>query len=93
MSEAARLYDHVSPTAQATHHSWAGEPHGEIGAMYRAIEQRLAAESFALAVIPLPGRPAEKILARLSRVAGWLVLAGVALGLMIVLAALVALLD
>lgn len=89
MPEAARPYNHISATAQAAGRSWSGEAHGGVGVMHRAIEQRLLAESFAMAVVPLPTRPAERILALFSRVMGWAVLAGIAVGLITALTALI----
>ena len=88
MPEAARLFDHPPAIAPLTGPSWSGELHGEVAAMHRAIEQRLLSGSFELAVIPLPARPVEELLARVSRAAGWLTLAGAAAGVVAALATL-----
>lgn len=80
MPDAARLFEHpplIVPTAGPT---WSGELHGEVGAMQRAIEQRLLSESFAMAVVPLPVRPVEQLIASVSSAVGWLVLVGAAAG-------------
>jgi hypothetical protein len=76
MSDAARIYAQPPVAAAGPTSFWSGELHGEVAAMHRAIEQRLSAGSFDLAVIPLPVRPVEDMLARLSRAAGWITLAG-----------------
>lgn len=79
MPDAARLFEHP-PVIVTAAPSWSGELHGEVGAMHRSIEQRLLAGAFDLAVVPLPVRQLEGLIARLSRAAGWLVLAGAGLG-------------
>lgn len=79
MPDAARLFEHT-PVADAADPWWSGELHGEVGAMHRSIEQRLLSGSFNLAVVPLPVRPLEELIARLSRATGWLVLAGAGVG-------------
>lgn len=78
MPDAARLFD--QPPAPLTGPSWSGELHGEVGAMHRAIEQRLLSGAFDLAVVPLPVRPGEELIARVSRTVGWLALASGAAG-------------
>lgn len=88
MPEAARLFDQPPVIAPAAGPSWSSELHGEVGAMHRAIEQQLLAGSFAVAVVPLPARPMEELLVRVSRAAGWMTLAGAAVGTATALATL-----
>lgn len=74
MPDAARRYEQSSATPPNSQSSWSIEPYGEVGAMHRTIEQRLLFDAFNLAVIPLQARPLEKILDRVSRASGWVVL-------------------
>ncbi len=67
---------------------WSGDLHGQVGAMHRDLEQRLLAGSFDMAVIPLSGRPLDAVLARVSRGAGWIALAGGFAGVAAMMAAL-----
>ena len=73
MPQAARKYSQVPRHVEAPRvdSAWSGDSHGAVGAMHRAIEERLLAGQEGFAVIPLPIRPSDRLLARVSRLAGW----------------------
>lgn len=78
MAQPARIIDQTAAApapAREPESAWAGDVHGSVGAMHRAIEERLAGAD-RMVVLPLPAGPVETLIAAGSRLAGWAALGG-----------------
>lgn len=86
MPNVARQYeaDPAAPALPAAA-AWSGDAQGRVGAMHRAIEERMLGGAELVAVLPLRPRPVEALARIASCVAGWGAVAACGAGVLLLL--------